>query len=331
MAGSVETLLLDADEVRASIEMPHLIDTLEEGLRCEAAGGVSMVPRINLNGPGGFFRLMPAVVAPMDVMGYKVFNGSADDGVRYLIALYRASTGELLSLMDASYLTAARTGATTGLATRAMLNGSPRDDVGVLGSGLEARTNLEAICAVLPVRRVRVFSPNPKRRQAFAAEMGARLGVEIVAVDTPQEAAAAPVVVVATNTGMGTDIVALEGAWLRDDAHVASIGSTMPALREVDTVTFARAHTVVVDTDHVSAESGDVLAAIADGAWPAEKVLCLPDVVAAASPVGNGGGVSVFKSVGTATQDVVAAASVYEVARSAGRGRVARIVEPKFF
>jgi ornithine cyclodeaminase/alanine dehydrogenase len=323
--------MLDGDEVRASIDMPRLIDALDAGLRCEAAGGVDTVPRINLNSRGGFFRLMPAVVDNLDMMGFKVFNGSADDGVRYLIALYRASSGELLSLMDASYLTAARTGATTGLATRTILGDRDVQEVGVIGSGLEARTNLEAVCAVLPIRRVRVYSPNPARRATFAAEMGEQLGLDVVAVDRPEEAADAPVVVVATNTGLDTNVVALHGAWLREDTHVNSIGSTMPGLREIDSETFARAESVVVDTDHVRAESGDVLAAIQDGAWRDDKVRCLPDVVAAATATRNGRGVSVFKSVGTATQDVVAAASVYEVARAAGRGRPTRVVEPKFF
>lgn len=325
------TLMLNGDEVRASIDMARLIEDLGEGLRSEAAGGVDTVPRINLASRAGFFRLMPAVVGSLDVMGFKVFNGSAADGVRYLIALYRASTGELLSLMDASYLTAARTGATTGLATQTILGDRDVADVGVIGSGLEARTNLEAVCAVLPIRRVRVFSPNPARRAAFATEMSEQLGVDVVAVDSAEEAADASVVVVATNTGVDSNVVALRGAWLRDDTHVNSIGSTMPGLREIDSDTFARAGSVVVDTDHVRAESGDVLAAIADGAWIDAKVRCLPDVLADGAAVRNGHGVSVFKSVGTATQDVVAAASVFAVARAEGRGRFTRVVEPKFF
>jgi alanine dehydrogenase len=270
-------------------------------------------------------------VSSLDVMGVKVFNGSTADGVRYLVALYRASTGELLSLMDASYLTAARTGATTGLATRAILGPSDISSVGVIGSGLEARTNLEAVCSVLPVRTVRVFSPNAGRREAFAAEMGERLSVTITPVATPEEAADAPVVTVATNTGMSTEVVALEGAWLRKDAHVNSIGSTMPALREIDSATFARAHSVVVDTDHIKVESGDVLAAIRDGAWADERVRLLPEVVAGAPGVRNGSGVSVFKSVGTATQDVVAAASVFEAARAKGLGRRIDVLERKLF
>jgi alanine dehydrogenase len=325
------TLLLTAEEVRDAVDMPRLIDALDAGLRSEAAGEVDTVPRINLASSGGFFRVMPAVVGALDVMGLKVFNGSTNDGVRYLVALYRASSGELLSLMDASYLTAARTGATTGLATRAIAGDSGFDEVGVIGSGLEARTNLEAVCAVLDVKRARVFSPNPGRRQGFAEEMSASLGLEVVAVDSAEEAADAPVVIVATNTGLDTNVVALQGAWLRANAHVNSIGSTMPGLRELDSATFARADAIVVDTDHIRAESGDVLAAIAAGDWADAKVRLLPEVVAAGDGVRNGHGVSLFKSVGTATQDVVAAHAVYEVALAAGAGKEATFVEPKFF
>jgi ornithine cyclodeaminase/alanine dehydrogenase-like protein (mu-crystallin family) len=325
------TLVLTAEEVRASIDMPQLIDALEEGLRCEAAGAVDSVPRANLAAASGFFRLMPVVIGPLDIMGFKAFNGSADDGVRYLTALYRASTGELLCLMDASYLTAARTGATTGVAVRLLTdNGRRGDEVGVIGSGLEARTNLEAVCCVVRVRRVNVFSPNREHCRRFAEEMSDRLSVPVEMVGEPAEAADAPIVVVATNTGIGTGVVALRGEWLRDSALVTTIGSTMPALREVDTTAFARAGLVVLDTPQAQEESGDVRAAVSEGAWGQDRVRQLCEF---ALP-GNGhprADLTIFKSVGTAVQDIVAAASVYDTARRSGAGRELNFLTPKLF
>jgi hypothetical protein len=97
------------------------------------------------------------------LMGYKVFHGSMKNGVRYLIAIYAREGERLLALMDAHYLTAARTGATTGIATKLLANPDAKT-VAVIGSGLEARTNLQAVCAVRPVNSVTVFSPNPERR-----------------------------------------------------------------------------------------------------------------------------------------------------------------------
>ena len=183
-------------------------------------------------------------------MGLKAFDAKFPEA-RYLIAVFTPSTGELDCLVDAAYLTAARTGATTGVATRWMTGPDGCREVGVIGSGLEARTNLEAVLAVREVERVKVFSPNPERRERFAREVAERFDIEVLATDSAAEAADAPCVVAATNTGAGGP-VALQGAWLRDDAHLNTIGATAPVLREVDPETFARAATIVVDTEHAA-------------------------------------------------------------------------------
>jgi ornithine cyclodeaminase/alanine dehydrogenase-like protein (mu-crystallin family) len=322
------TLVLDNADVVAAADMAAVIEALERAMAVEARGGVATVPRTNLPvGERGFFRVMPAVIEELDVMGLKAFNSGAGGTVRYLVALWRVSTGELIALLDASTLTAIRTGAVTGVAQRALAPG--HRTVGVIGSGLEARTNLEAICAVAPVERVTVYSPRAERRERFAEEMSGRLGVPVQAVATPQEAAAMQTVLAATNTGPGTGVVALEAAWLDGAEHVATIGSTMLALREVDGATFGRAALVVLDTLHAAAESGDLQAAAAEGHWDEAKVRSLPDVVA--DPPAVPDGLTVFKSVGTALQDVVSAAAAYEVARERGLGREVEFVGGKLF
>jgi ornithine cyclodeaminase/alanine dehydrogenase len=231
--------------------------------------------------------------------------------------------------VDAAHLTAVRTGATTGVATRLMTGPDDCREVGVIGSGLEARTNLEGILAVRDVRRVLIHSRTPERREAFAAEVRERHGIAAVAVQTPQEAAAAPCVLAATNTGFGGP-VALEGAWCRPDAHIATIGATAPQLREADPATFARASAIVVDTEHAGAECGDIIAAVEAGAWPQERVLTLPELA------GRGGwerpdGITVFKSVGTAVQDLAAAGAVAAAARERGLGREVDLLSAKTF
>jgi alanine dehydrogenase len=322
------TLVLDNAEVVAAADMPAVIDALEHAMTVDARGGVASVPRINLPvGEHGFFRVMPAVAEELDVMGLKAFNSGAGGTVRYLIGLWRVSSGELLGLLDASTLTAIRTGAVTGVAQRALTR--DHHEVGVIGSGLEARTNLEAICAVAPVGRVKVFSPRPGRREQFALEMSDRLGIEVVPVDSPQHAADAQTVLVATNTGAGSGVIALEASWLDGAAHVNTIGSTMSALREVDGATFGRADLVVLDTLDAPAESGDLQAAAAEGHWDDSKVRWLPDVVAGAAEIPSG--LTVFKSVGTALQDVVAAKAVYDVALERGLGRVIEFLGGKQF
>ncbi len=317
------TLVLNAQDVEPLCDMRVLIDAIERGLREEALGHAVVPPRLNLPTAGGFFRVMPAVMNDSGLMGYKVFHGSIKAGVRYLIAVYAQQGERLLALMDAHYLTAARTGATTGIATKLLANPEAKT-VAVIGSGLEARTNLQAVCAVRPVERVTVFSPNSERRARFAARMGPELGIEARAVDSPEECVrGAEIVVVATNSFGRPDPIAYRGAWMEPGVLVDAIGSTSTFLRELDADTFQRAEWIVVDSKvQVEEESGDVKAALSEGKYDCAKVVDLKEVL-----VGKAQGrtsvpqMVLFKSVGTAVQDVMAGFVVYEEAVRQGRGQ----------
>ncbi|MGW6460698.1 ornithine cyclodeaminase family protein [Streptomyces sp. NPDC055078] len=312
-------LLLTDDQVRASLRMDRLVDALRAGYRVEARGGARLPDRINLDAQPGFFRLMPGVVGGAGVMGFKVFNQVAAGGVQYLIGLYDEASGELLAQLDGAYLTAARTGAATGVAA-GLLGPDGPVEVGLIGSGLEAETNLEGVCAALEVARVRVFSPNTERRERFAERMAERLGITVVPVGTAEEAASAAVVVVATNTGIGTGRIALRGDWLTPGSTVLSIGSTMPALREIDVDVIARASLVVSDApEQARGESGDLIAAHEAGVL-GDRMRSLAELAAKGARRESPGDIAVYKSVGTALQDLVAARVVYERARTTGAG-----------
>lgn len=329
------TLVLNAQDVEQLTDMRALIDAIERGLHEEALGHAVVPPRLNLGTTNGFFRVMPAVMNDSGLMGYKVFHGSVRSGVRYLIAVYEQKGERLLALMDAHYLTAARTGATTGIATQLLANPEAKT-VAVIGSGLEARTNLQGVCAVRPVERVTVFSPNRERREKFAVRMGAELGIEVTAVESPERCVrGADMVVVATNSFGRPDPIAYRGAWMeKRGSHVNAIGSTAPQLREIDPETFARAGWIVVDSKvQVEEESGDVKAAIGEGKYDREKVVELKDVLAGkAKGRTNAEQITLFKSVGTAVQDVMAGFVVYGEAVRQGRGQdIGEFLELKTF
>ncbi len=316
------TLILGPDDVAACTAMGAMIDAVEAGVREEASGGAVYPPRANLPTSNGFFRVMPAVMRESGVMGFKVFNGSVEHGVRYIIAIYDEPGGALLCLMDAAYLTGARTGATTGVATRYLAREDSRS-VGLIGSGLEGRTNLAAVCAVRPIERVRVFSPTPANRERFAAEMSRELGVEIEPCERPDTAVAgADIVVVATNTTGHRDPIAYRGAWMEPGQHVNSIGSTGGTLREIDPETFRRAQRIGMDSKvQVEGESGDAIAALEERAYEAERVVELKELVAGGRvDRGPAEAITLFKSVGSAVQDVMAGWAVYREARRLGRG-----------
>ncbi|MPZ22878.1 MAG: hypothetical protein GEU28_04925 [Dehalococcoidia bacterium] len=315
-------LVLDLNDVTRATDMTSMIEAVEKGLREEAAGRVVMPPRLNMATDSGFFRVMPAIMNESGVMGYKEFHGSITNGVRYMIAIYDAAEGSLLSMMDASYLTAARTGATTGVATKYMARQDAKT-AAVIGSGLEARTNLQAVAVVRKLDKVTVFSPNPAKRQAFADWIKSELGIEAVTAETAEQCTAeADIIVVATNTSGKADPIAYRGAWMREGMHVNSIGSTMPRLREIDPDTFDRAQRIATDSvAQIHEESGDVITAVEDGKFDAGRVVELKDLVTGAATGRTAAAeITLFKSVGTAVQDVMAGMAIYEEARRQSLG-----------
>ena len=327
------TLLIDDEQVRASADMPRLIDAIEDVLIEEHDGHVIMPPRLNLMSANRFLRVMPAYLQRSGFLGYKSFHGSMSEGVRYVIVLIREADGEIIALIDAAYLTALRTGATSGVAARHLARENA-SNVGVIGSGLEADTNLTAVAAVRNLASARVYSRNPERRRAFARAASEKLGIEVHPVDAASAAVAdSDIVIVATNTGMNGP-VAYEGAWLEPGQLIISIGATSPFLREVDAETFDRADEVVFDAppEQVFEESGDLLAVSEETRQRLRRARTLPEVVAQGPLDLRPGTTTLFKSVGTAAQDIAAARAIYDVVVARGLARdIGDVAAPKQF
>ena len=315
------TLLLDDRAVSSVLDPASLVEAIDRAIRADAETPADVFGRMNLTGGGRFFRVMPAVVPHSGVMGLKTFFGGNGVGVRYLIVLASIETGEVLATMDACYLTAARTAATSVLAAQAL--GVKATRLGVLGSGLEAETHLRSFAAMGRLDEVKIFSPNPASRVRLAGRLGEELGLPIVPVDSAASACAGVEhVITATNTGYGGPI-ACESAWLSPGTHVSAIGSTHRDLRELEPAVFGRAGALVFDADpgQITEESGDIREFVATGG-SLGGVLRLSDLLQgrAALPEDPPGDLTVFKSVGTALQDMVAAELVYRRAAEAGLG-----------
>lgn len=328
------TLALSDADIRAAASMDRIIEAVEQAVREEHAGLVIMPPRANLMRDGTFLRMMPAYLAGSGLFGYKAFHGSMQKGVRYLVVICRESDGEILAMLDAALLTGLRTGATSGLATKYMAPEAPAV-VGLIGSGLEATTNLTAVAAVRPIAEVRVYSRNPERRADFARRTAEQMGFEVTPVDSPRAAIdGASIVIAATNTGHNGP-VALEGAWLEPGQHVVSIGATSPFLREIDPATFERADVIVLDAsaEQLCEECGDMM--VLEGPLREHVIATattLPELVAGGLIKRDAGTISLFKSVGTAAQDLAAAKAIYDVAIERGLGRdLGELAAPKVF
>ena len=311
---STGPLALGDGDVRAACTIEEAIGALEAVSRELAAGRAVLAPRLNLPLPNGWLRLMPCALPGLGVTGYKEFHLAEDEGIRYSVHLFDYASGRPLALLDARWLTELRTGAAGGLAAKAL---APPElgDVALVGAGTQARAQLRALAAVRRLGRVRVYSPREESRRALAAELGPELDVELEPVASVEDAlAGADAVVVATNTaGRGA---AFPGALLTGARFVCSIGSTMPLQREIDPDTWAWAERIVVDSRHLLEESGDAIAAREAGVLEGREVLELHDVLDA----GAGAGRTLFKSAGTAAQDVAVGLAVYRAAVERGLG-----------
>ena len=195
----------------------------------------------------------------------------------------------------------------------------PIRELGLFGSGHEASGHAEVFKEVFPeLERIVVHSPRAERREAFADRYSELLGIDIVPVEDPAEAAVLPVVVLATKA---REVVA-RADWLRPGTLVLSIGSTRHDLRELDAAAFARARWCVGDSpEQLAIESGDVMAALEGGYLRDERLIKLSDVVAGRRRVEwPPDDLLIFKSVGTALQDLAVSNAVHKAGRAAGRG-----------
>jgi len=235
--------------------------------------------------------------------GTKIYSTHAKYGAHFLFALYDAATAKPLALMEANYLGQIRTGAASGYATDLLAN--PEASVlGIIGSGFQARTQVEAIRAVRPIREVRVWSRNTGKCRQFSVETGA-----IVAESA--EAAVRGAHIVATATNAKDPVV--DDAWFEAGVHINAMGSNIASRRELPVELVRRASLIAADSiEQARIEAGDLILA---NHW--ENVVELKSI----ERCYDSGGITIFKSIGLGLEDVVAGGFVYEQACKNNVGR----------
>ncbi|WP_459548619.1 ornithine cyclodeaminase family protein [Nocardia sp. X0981] len=310
------TVHLDSHTIRSLCTEEVAYEAAQIALEGQRQGRFALPPRIDVDLPSGFFRSMPAALG--DVMGTKLMTSARGVGNRYLLLLYRQETGELLATLDASEVTKLRTAATTAVAG-SLLCPDGTDVLGLVGTGFEAEGHLRAFARLWPLRKVRVFGRDARRRGAFAARLSAETGVEIEPVqDISEVVAACSVTVLCTKSPKPV----VDGTAFATGATVLSIGSTRPDLRELDDTTFSRARAVLVDdVRQVLQESGDVASAVDNLAISGRSLVNMSDWDAGCTVESEGRDLLLFKSVGTALQDLALGAAIFD---SAVRRRLGR-------
>jgi ornithine cyclodeaminase/alanine dehydrogenase-like protein (mu-crystallin family) len=313
-------LLLRHDDVAAAVDMRDAIEAMEFAFAEEGCGGVHQPPRLNM--PAGkpgktFLRIGPCVMQQAGWMGFKAMNLAENFGARFQIHLYSLADGELRAIMDGHLITTLRTGATSAVATKRLARKEP-GRVAVLGAGREAFMQLEAMRVLGLVASARVYSPTPSSREAFAGYFRNTLGMDIAAATSAKAAVDGATLVVAA---VASSEPVLMGEWLAPGTHVNSVGTARPILREVDPEVFRRSAILAVDTrEGVFSEAGDCVA-VKDWLRP-EQAIQLSELVADDSKGRSSDEqITLFKSVGSAVQDIALAIRVYQNAMSRGLGQ----------
>lgn len=325
---SMETLLLSDRDVRKYLPMAECIDVMASALR-SVAEGTSILPLrtvIRLPDTTNAFATMPAVTgtghdAALGAKIITVFPGN--DATPYdshigVVLLFDAHHGALQAVADASSITSIRTAAVSGLATRLLAN-DDASELALLGAGVLAATHLDAVLAVRPITRVRVWSRNSARAESFAAQARETHDIEIIVSPSAREAVE-PAHVVCTITSSRVPV--LEGAWLAPGTHVNAVGASLASARELDSDAVRKARLFVDRRESALAEAGDFLIPRSEGVITDAHILGdLGDLLLARVPGRTSASdITLFKSLGLAVEDVASLRHIYEKARAAGAG-----------
>jgi alanine dehydrogenase len=299
-------MFVSAEATREVLVWREIVESLRDAYSTPHGPKVSP-PRVVARGDRTWLRALAAAPPNSRYMGAKIFGLGRQHMVTYLIALFDQETGVLAGLVDANLVTGYRTGATSAVAVDRM-EPKPEITLGVIGSGLEARSHVRAIAAIRKVAGLKVYSSSLARREAFAAEFSAELGIPCAATSTPEAAVADTDVTVAAARSHDETPVLL-GRWLREGMLVVSIGSTLPEQREIDEAVVERCDLIVCDTiEEVANETGDMIAAKKAGIPFHDKMVSLNDLMTGATGDRLAKArLPMFKSVGAAIQDVVVA------------------------
>jgi len=311
------SLFLNETDVRQLLTMPLAIEAVEEAHRELSLGQAVDVPRQRTRLPHSALHILQGALPGLDAIGYKAYTSNRS-GVRFLVHVFSASTGMLRVVLEADLLGMMRTGAASGVATR-WLSRPDSEILGVFGAGWQAEGHLEAIAAVRPLRRVKVFARNAGRLAAFCTRMSERLGIEVVAAVSAEETVRGSDIV-STITTSSTPL--FDAGWLSPGTHINAAGSNSLIRRELGEDVLKACRTIVVDSvDAALKEAGDLLPLLEKGRLSERQLVELGEVI-----VGRHGGrsspdeITVFESQGMAIQDIAVAVRLESLARERGLG-----------
>lgn len=320
------TVILNETDVRRLLQMDTCIDLVAGALRASSRGDVVLPLRSKMMLPDGasLLGLMPAYLGEPRCFGIKVVSvmpgnhGSAFDAHQGCVLLFEAEHGRVIGVMDASSITAIRTAAASGVATRALAR-EGAGDLAIVGTGVQARSHLDAMTVVLELRRVRVSSGNPAHAHRFAESESRRTGLKIEACTSNQECIEGADVI-CTTTSSRTPVV--DSSWVSPGAHINAVGACFPQTRELDGATVARARLFTDRRESMFNESGDYRLALEEGLIGEDHLAGEVGEVLLGTVAGRrrDDELTVFESLGIGAEDLAVAQYLTKVAETQRAG-----------
>jgi ornithine cyclodeaminase/alanine dehydrogenase len=319
------TLLLNRSDVMSVLDMDDCVGIVEKAFG-ELSNGTAVLPlRIAITPPDGLAIYMPAYLKEMGALACKVVSVYKNNPVKHdlpttigKVLLQDPGTGDVVCIMDGGYLTAVRTGAASGVATKYLARNDKGQTCAVFGAGVQAKMQLWAMASVRDLAKAWVYDVSQAAADGFIAEMGPKLRLEIVRAGSPDEALAADIICTATSSATPV----FDGSRVREGTHINGIGSHTPGARELDTEIIRRSKLVGDSREACFKEAGDLIIPLKEGAiTEAHFYAELGDLVTGKKPGRTGASeITLFKSNGIAVQDAAAAKLVYDKAIAAGIG-----------
>lgn len=312
------TLLLTERDVIELFPMERALERVEASFRAQHGDQATNRSRERIFLPHLSLHYMAAAIPEENVLGMKVYT-VARGSFRFVVLLFNSESGDLLALIEADHLGRIRTGAASGVATKFMAR-QDASQVGLIGTGRQAHTQLEAVSKVRDLTRVKVFSRDENHRRGFCREMSEKIQIEVEPAVSAQAAVQfADIVITATSASQAV----VEGDWLRAGTHVNSIGANMVNRREVDDRTLARAGTLAVDSlEQAKKEAGDLIQGLSGVTRSWDSVVELHEIVCGErAGRSSADEITLFKSCGIALWDVAAAGYIYRQALEKQKGK----------
>ena len=324
----MKILVLTAAEVRQAIRMKIAIDVMKTTFRDFSIDN-SQAPlrsKISADKSNGTVLLMPAItdsdLAIKIVSVFDNYHHLALPLIHAMIIVLDVSTGKPLALLEGGSITAILTGAASGAATDVLARNDAKS-VAIIGSGVQARTQLEAVCTVRKIEKAWVYSPNTEHAEIFASEMSGREPIpDDLCVVTSSMEAIQDADIICTATTSNTPV--FDGNYIKKGTHVNAIGSFTPKMQEVDPVTISKSLVVVDSRKSVLEEAGDLIIPIEANIVKKDHIHAELGAIISNTLLGrtNRNQITYFKSCGVAVQDVAAAQLAVQEAKRLGLGTV---------